>query len=261
MLSPTFSRTIKKLFLAASVFGLSGCLAGQGGGLLPSSQTTLGTAQNTVQNEGRSLVKCASPVGVAALVEPPSDSLAHLRKFGLSSPIPVLKLLMARSGCFRVVDRGAASEALQRERALAKAGELEKESKMGGGQMVAADFLISPNVLFQDADSGGSNIGATLGALLPGVLGGIAGSLNVTNLEAQILLTLTNVRTGVQEAVAEGSARKADIGFGLGGLLAGGTLGAAAGGGNYASTDIGKIVMAAFVDGHNKLVQQLAAGS
>ena len=257
MISPALSQTVKKFFLAASVFGLSGCLGSQGG-LLPSSQMTLGTAQNTVQTEGRSLVKCSSPVGVAALVEPPSESLTKLLDVGLTSPIPVLKLLMARSGCFRVVDRGAASEALQRERSLAKSGELEKGSKMGGGQMVAADFLISPNVLFQDADAGGSNIAAGLGALLPGVFGVVAGSLNVSKLEAQVLLTLTNVRSGVQEAVAEGSARKSDIGFGLGGLLAGGALGG--GGGSYTNTDIGKIVMAAFVDSHNKLVQQLGAG-
>ena len=120
--------------------------------------------------------------------------------------------------------------------------------------MVAADFLVSATILFQDHDAGGSNIGGALGALLPGVLGIIAGSINVQNLEAQVLLTLTNVRSGIQEAVAEGSARKSDVGFGVGALAVGASVGGAGGGGSYTSTDIGKIIMAAFVDGHNKLV-------
>lgn len=61
------------------------------------------------------------------------------------------------------------------------------------------------------------------------------------------------MRTGEQEAAAEGSASKRDLGFG--GLAFGGLVGA--GGGAYASTDIGKIVSAAFLDAHNKLVSQV----
>ena len=120
---------------------------------------------------------------------------------------------------------------------------------MGGGQLVAADCLVTPNVLFQDPDAGGSNVG--------GILGAVAGSIKSTSLEAQVLLTLTNVRSGVQEAVAEGSASKRDIGFNVGALLIGVVVRAAGGGGSYASTDIGKIVMVAFVDGLNKLVAQI----
>ncbi len=72
-------------------------------------------------------------------------------------------------------------------------------------------------------------------------------------MEAQTALFLTDLRSGVQKAVAEGSAEKTDVGFGLFG--AGGGLAGA--GGGYESTDIGKIVAAAFLDAHNKLVAQL----
>lgn len=130
---------------------------------------------------------------------------------------------------FAIVDRGAAAEALQRERELAARGELREGSDMGGGQLVAADCLVTPNVLFQDPDAGGSNVGGILGGLLPGMLGAVAG----------------------------GSASKRDIGFNVGALLIGGGVGAAGGGGSYASTDIGKIVIVAFVDGLNKLVAQI----
>ena len=234
---------------------IAGC-GGSGGGMF-NTGTQLGTAQNTVTNQATELNRCAAPVGVAALVEPGAETLAQLQQIGLTSPVPVLKLLMARSNCFQIVDRGAASEALQRERELAAQGELQEGSNMGGGQLVAADYLITPNILFQDPNAGGSNIGGILGGLLPGMLGAVAGSVRSTSLEAQVLLTLTNVRSGIQEAVAEGSATKRDIGFNVGALLIGGGVGAAGGGGSYTNTDIGKIVMVAFVDGLNKLVGQI----
>ena len=251
----------KALPVACAAIGLllsSGCVpTGAGGGLLPSDQTQLGGVTNTVQTAAPSLRRCAAPIGTVALVEPADEVLVSLGTYGLPSPVPILKLLMARSQCFQVVDRGAASEALQRERALAAQGELEEGSNMGGGQMVAADYLITPNLLFQDRNAGGSNIGAALGAFLPGGFGALAGGISTQNLEAQVLLTLTNVRTGVQEAVSEGSARKADIGFDFGALVGVGRVGAGGGSGSYTSTDIGKIVMAAFVDGLNKMVGQI----
>lgn len=217
----------------------------------------LGGVENTVTNTAPELRRCPSPVGVVALVEPGAETLAQLQQIGLSSPVPVLRLLMARSGCFQIVDRGAASEALQRERELAAQGQLQEGSGMGGGQLVAVDYFITPNVLFQDPNAGGSSVGGILGGLLPGMLGAVAGSLKSTTLEAQVLLSLTNARSGVQQAVAEGSASKRDIGFNVGGLLSGVGAGVAGGGGAYTSTDIGKIVMVAFVDGLNKLIVQL----
>ena len=99
--------------------------------------------------------------------------------------------------------------------------------------------------------------GRPLGGLLPGVGGLLAGAIQVESLEAQTLLTLTNVRTGLQESVAEGSARKRDVGFALGGGFVGGSGGLGAAGGAYASTDIGKIVSAAFLDAFNKLVASI----
>lgn len=223
------------------------------------NQTTMGGGSTVstgsagaagTQGASTELRRCAEPVGTAALVE--SESRSYLA-YDLPSPTPMLRLMMQQSNCFTVVDRGVASEALRRERELAGQGELRKGSNMGGGQMVAADFLITPRVIFQDANSGGG--GGFMGSLLPGVAGAVAGGLTVQNMEAQTLLTLTNVRTGVQEAAAEGSASKSDIGVGGFGFIAP----VAGGAGAYESTDIGKIVTAAFMDSHNKLVQQLGA--
>ncbi|MDD3651084.1 SH3 domain-containing protein [Immundisolibacter sp.] len=241
--------------LASTLAGLAalsvaGCASTQtqlgGGGTMVTGSAGAAGAQGSAPQ----LTRCASPIGTAALVEQDNPMLAQV---GLSSPIPLLRIMMAQSNCFQVVDRGQASQALQRERAMASAGELQSGSNMGAGQMKAADFLITPNVVFKDANAGGG--GAGLGSLIPGIGGAIAGGIRWTNMESQVTLFLTNVRTGVQEAAAEGSASKRDIGFG--GLGFGGIVGAA--GGSYASTDIGKIVAAALLDAHNKLVAQVQA--
>ncbi len=229
---------------------MAGCTANEtrlGGG---STEVTGSAGRAGNQDTSSQLIKCAQPIGTAALLEPQHTGYTQ---FGLSSPVPLLKLIMAQSGCFQVVSRGATSRALERERALASGGQLQGGSRMGGGQMVAADYIIEPAITHKDANSGGGFGG--LGAYLPGVAGAVAGGIRTQNLEAQTLLTLTNVRTGVQEAVAEGSASKRDISFGGLGFARGVGLG----GGSYESTDIGKITAAAFLDAHNNLVTQLGA--
>ncbi len=243
----------KKTF-ACSVLVMTALLVA---GCADMQQTKLGGGSTMVtgssgaagaQGAAPQLTHCAAPIGTAALIEQDNPMLAQA---GLTSPIPLLRIMMQQSNCFRVVDRGQATQAMQRERAMAAGGDLQKGSDLGAGQMKAADFLITPNVVFKDANAGGG--GAGLGALIPGIGGVIAGGMKWTNMESQVTLFLTNVRTGEQEAAAEGSASKRDIGFG--GLAFGGLVGA--GGGAYASTDIGKIVAAAFLDAHNKLVSQV----
>ena len=196
------------------------------------------------------LVKCAEPIGVAALHEHPYSGY---RYYNLKSPIPLVKVMMQKSGCFKVVNRGRGSSALKAERKLAEKGEFQKGSNLGKGQMVAADFILVPEVVHRDSNAGGG--GAGIGSLLPGRIGALAGGLRKRNKEAQVVLSLTNVRTSVDEAIVEGSAKKAD--------LRGGALGFIAGvggiGGGYESTDIGKLVAVAFVDAHNKLVAELGS--
>lgn len=247
---PTVLQAAKLRTLLLSPLALGLTLAcntqlGQGGTMVQGSGGGAGAQAASGQ-----LIRCQRPVGTAALIEPPHN--VHTT-YGLSSPVPVVKLLMAQSGCFRVVNRGAASSALQRERALARGGELQKGSGMGGGQMVAADFLITPSLVHQDRNAGGFFGGA--GGLIPGPIGAVAGGIKSNNLEAQVLLDVTNVRSGVQEGIAEGSARKSDLDFGGLGWLGYG----AGGGGAYSDTEVGKIVAAAFMDAHNTLVVQLGA--
>lgn len=225
---------MKRLFLSITgllvVGGLVGCSSGA-----MSTKTQLGAAKDTVGDQTEvQLVKCAQPLGTAALVEATMPGQAQgaqtapgLDQVGLPSPVPLLRLMMNRSNCFQVVDRGQASEIMRRERELMAAGQLQEGSGPGAGQMVAAEYLITPNVIFQDAKASGGGVGAALvglaGWFVPGAaaVGAVAGSVKIDNLEAQTVLTLTNVRTGLQESVSEGSARKRDIGFGVLGVGAG----------------------------------------
>lgn len=229
---------------ATAVISLSACQTqmGGGGGKPSGSAGAAGS-----QGEAAELETCDEPIGTAALI---TASNSQHSKADLPPPTRVMKLFMQQSGCFKVVARGGAvGDALERERQLADEGELQSESDMGEAQMKSADFVLKPAVLFKDPDAGGG--GAAIGSLLGPVAGIIGGGLQKK--EAQALVTLVNVRTSMQEAVAEGSAEKYDF-AGVFGAVGGGVAG---GMGAYESTDIGKIVSAAMLDAHNQLVTQV----
>ena len=68
---------------------------------------------------------------------------------------------------------------------------------------------------------------------------------------------MVNARTTEEEALVEGYARKKDISWGAGG--GGGWWGgfAAAGGHGYQDTEIGQVIVLAYLDAYTKLVGQL----
>ena len=68
------------------------------------------------------------------------------------------------------------------------------------------------------------------------------------------MLLLTDNETTEQLAAATGSARATDLG--MGGLVVGRLVGGAAG---WGITNEGKVIAAAFLDAHNKLVVQARA--
>jgi hypothetical protein len=170
-----------------------------------------------------------------------------LQQQQLGPTTPVLKLLLQQSGCFVIVARGMAMNNMQQERALAASGELRNTSNMQKGQMVAADYIVSPSVTFSNNNAGG--IGGMVGGLF-GPIGAIAGAA-MRSKEASTMLTLVDARSGVQLAAAEGSAKNIDIG-GIGGLLGGAGGGI---GGGYSNTAQGKGIVAAFTDSINNLIK------
>ena len=235
------------LLASATLAGCSALDYKQGGGASPITGSSNVSGGST--GASTTLVKCPSPIGTATLVEP--QTLPLYQNNGVSNPAVLVRLLMQQSNCFVVVDRGAALQNIQGERALMKSGELRENSSFGGGQMVAADFSITPNVIFSEDNSGGMSAGiAALGSFVPGgasLIGAVGAGAAVKFKEAQTSLMLIDNRTGVQVAMAEGSTSKGDLSGALGVF------------GGYANTNANKIIASAFLDTFNNLVSSAKA--
>jgi curli biogenesis system outer membrane secretion channel CsgG len=204
------------------------------------------------------LPHCDRALGTAAVKEPENRWWEGL---GLSNPETLLKLFAARSGCLRMVDRSGGLAMHNQEEGLSQSGELRRDSNVGRGQVAAADYFIVPDIANSNSNSGGSNIGAVAGSFLPGGFGALAGSLRTKSSEAQALITLVNARTTEQLYVAEGTAKKTDISFGAGGGGYGWSGFAAAAGGGYSNTDIGKVITAAYFNAFVDLVHYMQSNS
>ena len=203
----------------------------------------------TTEGANSALERCDQTLGTIGVVEDQAAPwYATLRSYQLGSTVPVLRMMIQQSNCFVVVERGAAMQNMQIERQLQQSGEMRAGSNFGAGQMVAADYTMSPSIQFSQNTGG---LGGALGGLTRslGVLGAIAGSIK-TN-EASTTLLMIDNRSGVQLAAAEGSAKDFDF------ALFGGAYGWAAGGaaGGYSKTPEGKIIIAAFTDSYNQLVK------
>jgi curli biogenesis system outer membrane secretion channel CsgG len=198
---------------------------------------------------------CSKKLGTIAIVEPDNNWWQAL---GLGSPEAVLKLFVMKSGCFGLVDRNKGLASRNIERALAEDGELQRGSNIGRGQVKAADYFIVPDIVSKNERSGGGGLAGALGGFLGGsTFGSIAGNVSVNKKEANVLLTLVNSRTTEQERMTEGYARKSDWSFGGGGGAGWWGGFASAGAGGYQDTDIGQVLVLAYLDAYKDLVTQL----
>ena len=229
--------------------GLSGCATMQTGSADAKTVATGSAGGAESQNANSKLPRCDASLGTIAVVEDTSAPWYGILtgQYHLGSTTPVLKLLIQQSNCFVVVERGRAMDNMMQERELAKSGELRSNSKFGGGQMVSADYSLSPSITFSNNNAGGA--GAAIGGLFGSVGALVGGSLSAK--EASTLLTLVDNRSGVQLAASEGSAKNWDFGA-MGGLLGSGFGGV---GGGYSNTAEGKVIVAAFLDSYSGIVK------
>ena len=212
-----------------------------------------GAASDAASTE---LERCESPLGTVSLIENQQAGWYTILRdqYRLPPTANLLRLLVQQSNCFVVVERGAAGMgAMNRERSLMQSGEMRQGSNFGQGQMVASDYGLSPEIIFENRNAGGASasLGGLVGGRAGGLLAAIGGSMNTK--EASTLLTLIDNRSGVQVAASEGSASKTD--FGAMGQLLGGSGGARLGG--YSNTAEGKVIAAAFMDAFNQMVRSL----
>ena len=223
------------------------------------SNTGASSARKMQNNATQQIPQCARPIGVLAVVEPETQ---WWRELNLGSPEAVIKVFVQQSRCFTIVNRGRSMQSRAMERAMADQGELQGGSNMGKGQVKAADFFLEPNIVSANRNSGGGGIGAAAGALggLFGGggawVGGLVGGINVKKGEASVTLSVVNART-TEEYVVEGYARKKDISWGAGGGAGWWGGFAAAGASGYQNTEIGQVIVLAYLDAYTKLVGQL----
>ncbi len=205
--------------------------------------------ENSSTNVAPSLEKCEKSLGTIAISEPQNDIQALLNYYKLPPPNQLLRLIIQQSKCFQVVERGKAMKNILQERALSDSGELQADQNIGKGQLISADFVMTATVAFSTDNSGGAAIGA-IGSFF-GPIGAIAGAVGagMSFKQAQTSLVISDVRSGLQVAAAEGNVEKAD--FGIGGVLGG------VGAGAYTSTAEGKIVAAALLDNYNNIVKAI----
>ena len=224
----------------------------------PAMAENRGSSGHQAQQRGiQEIPRCNKRLGTIAIVEPDNQ---WWREYNLGSPEAIIKIIVQESGCFGLVNRGRSMQTRAMERALADNGELQDGSNVGRGQVKTADYFLEPDIVSANRNSGGSNVGGVLGGI-GGMFGhgagAILGGINVRKGEANVTLSLVNARTTEEEALTQGYSRKSDVSFGVGaGGWFGGTF-AAAGGGGYQNTEIGQIIVLAYIDAYKKLVGQL----
>ena len=203
----------------------------------------------------RQIPVCTRKLGTVAIVEPDNQ---WWRELNLGSPEAILKVFVQQSGCFTLVNRGRSMANRNMERAMADSGELQAGSNLGRGQVKAADYFLQPDIVSSNKNSGGGGLGGALGGFLGrSTFGSVLGGISVKKSEANVTLSIVNARTTEEEALTQGYARKSDVSFAGGGGAGWWGGFAAAGGAGYQNTEIGQVIVLAYLDAYTKLVTQL----
>ncbi|MGO1541258.1 MAG: CsgG/HfaB family protein [Luteimonas sp.] len=198
---------------------------------------------------------CSRSLGTIAVDEPPGRNWWTGQQ--LSSPSALIKLFVNRSRCFELVDRGRGMERMQAERDLAASGDLRGGSNIGRGQVRAADYVLVPDLISQNADSSGNRIGGLIGGLIGNrTAAAVLGGIDISRKTADVLLTVTDMRSSMQVAMAEGHASHTDLGWAGGaGVFRSNLVGGGATG--YANTELGQVITLAYLQAYTDLVGRL----
>ena len=121
------------------------------------------------------------------------------------------------------------------------------------GQIKAADYVLIAEIQGANSNVSGNAVAGGVGGLLGGRVGGLLGGMRSKKMEANTILSVTNVRTTETIATEDGYAAKNNLSFAGGGFFA---VGGAVGGG-YDNTDLGRIVTLSFIQAYTKLVNSL----
>lgn len=240
----------KPALLVAGVMGLGMVLAAA-----PAAARS-NSAQDIRKQQMAEIPVCEKPLGTISVIEP-EDGVNWWSGQQLPAPSKLIKVFVNKSRCFTLVDRGAGLAAAKYERELGGEGELRARSNIGKGQIKAADYVMVPDLISQNSDAGGNAVSGLLGGLVGGNAGRLMGGINMRSKTADVVLTVTDVRSSEQVAMAEGSAKKNDLGWGGSGALFTGSNYGAAGASAYANTEIGQVITLAYLQAYTNIVAEL----
>ncbi len=132
-----------------------------------------GTAAATTKALEPEVPNCTRSYGTVAIDEPDNQ---WWRALQLGSPSSLIRVIVTRSHCFKVVNRGVGLGMRNQERGLGD--ELQRGSNVGAGQVKSADFFLVPDLIGANSNAGGQGIGAGIGSLFGGgIVGGILGGI------------------------------------------------------------------------------------
>lgn len=247
------------IFLAATMaMFLSGCegglsnikIGGGDAGPISGSAVSNGDGKTATSTGSNELKRCSRNHGRIAIEESTVDPqmMMMISRSGISSfnPKPLAQHAISQSSCFTVVDRGAGFAMGEHERRIAG----EKGASTARQTSIARWGLRIE--IPQPTTQTGAGV-AGLASFIPG-LGGFAGGIaavagSIQFSEAQVMLTVVDLRTSEVVASVTGTGKSTN--FGLGGALLSGVSGM--GGYSSKSPEV-KVIAAGFVDAINQLV-------
>ena len=240
-----------------------------GGGTAVGADSTLQTCTETV---GTVRLQDGNAAAAASNASSGNATLDSVSAFIRSLPLPqsnnsnagannggasieALRLLIQQSNCLAIVDRGLSETASDDEKRRTRSpnSEVRDDANMGQGQEVAADFVLRSVVLQVGTDKSSS---LNLGAFIPWKAAG-AVSVGQTISSADVQLVLSDVRSKVQLAVAQGRGTDSNTGLATSVIGTGGGLFGGGSGKTQSNTSNSKIILQAFADAYNKMVPAL----
>lgn len=255
-----YVKNLMVFLTAATTVVLSGCAGGPnlsslkiGGGdagPVSGSAVSTGDGQKTASSGSNELKRCARNHGRIAIEEQPMNqqTMMMFSRAGISSfsPTPIARHAIMQSGCFTLVDRGAGFAMGEREREIAGEMGVSKNRHTSTARWALRVEVPQPTT------QTGAGVGA-LASMIPG-LGGFAGGIaavagSMSFSEAQVVLTVVDLRSSEIVASVTGTGKSSD--FGVGGML---LSGVSLGGGMSSKTPEVKVIAAGFVDAINQLV-------
>lgn len=239
--------------VAASMV-LAGCAGGMANLGIPMPGVSGAAAGGVSADADSSLQRCDRTLGTVAIDD--GREADWYRAFGAATQIttiePLLRLAVQQSNCFVITSVGNLRSDSRLSRITdtqRNSGEYRAGSNQHKGQRVAADYYLEPNIVINNAATGG--VAGALGGRLGGTLGALAGGLQSRS--SVVTLSLFDIRSAVQISAAQGSSTATNYGAAMS-AFGGGKAGALSG---YSTTPEGKATVAAFIDAYNGMVVAL----